>query len=92
MIPYRILLRLRPTAPVAMHALLPIARAISRQDPSGIPLRWVLGWLSHEDRKAVSSCPDHFGALMESFHEGIIQGAKQVVADADIYTDNWEID
>jgi len=92
MFPYRALLAMRPAAALLMPPLLPAIRAISQQDPDHIPLRWVLGWLSDVDRRAVASRPGLFRVLTESFHEGVAQGVPPVVADADIYTHDWEID
>ena len=40
----------------------------------------------------MASDPDNWRVLMESFHEATRQGGGPVVADADRYLEDWEID
>lgn len=91
MFPYRMLLRLRPVAPVLMIPLLPISRWIASLDAHQVPLKWVLKWIDPADREAMARGND-FRQVMASFLEGSIQGGAPLVGDADIYLEDWGID
>jgi pimeloyl-ACP methyl ester carboxylesterase len=88
--PYRILLKLRPIAPLVMTPLLPISRFIASQHPKNAPLRWCFKWVSPCDREAINKHED-LQVIMGSFREGVLQGGTQVVSDGDIYTSDWEL-
>ncbi|MDA1005889.1 MAG: alpha/beta hydrolase [Verrucomicrobia bacterium] len=89
--PYRVLLKLRPIAPLVMTPLLPISRFIASQHPTDAPLRWCFRWVSPMDREAINK-HDDLQIIMGSFREGIIQGGRHLIRDADIYSSDWEID
>jgi pimeloyl-ACP methyl ester carboxylesterase len=89
--PYRILLRLRPIAPLVMTPLLPLSRYIASQNPTDAPLRWCFRWVSPCDREAINNHED-LQVVMGSFREGVLQGGTQVIRDADIYTSDWGIE
>lgn len=89
--PYRVLLKLRPLAPLVMPPLLPVSRWISNHRPDEAPLSWCFRWLSPKDREALHK-HDDLQIVLASFREGTRQGSRQLVADADIYSRDWRID
>jgi len=88
---YRGLLRVRKRAPWLMEAVMAGARKISRLPIDRPPLTWLLQTIPEVDRRAVESAGG-YEAFFGSFREGIRQGGRGVVADADVYLDPWELD
>jgi len=88
---YRWLLRVRKRAPWLMEAVMAGARKISRLPIDRPPLTWLLQTIPEVDRRAVESAGG-YEAFFGSFREGIRQGGRGVVADADVYLDPWELD
>ena len=91
MFPYRVLLKLRPAAPVVMKALLPFCRWVTSKKPDEAPLKWFFRWVSPVDRAALETHED-LQVVIGSFTESLNQGGMPLIHDADIYLDEWRID
>ncbi len=88
---YRWLLRVRKRMPWLMEGILNGARKISHLPVDRPPLTWLLQTIPEQDRRAVESAGG-YEAFFKSFREGIRQGGKGAVADADVYLDPWNLD
>ena len=89
--PYRMLLRLRPVAPLLLIPLLPFSRWVATQQAHQVPLKWILAWIDPADRAALEH-HDDLRVIMAGFREGSIQGGLPLMQDADIYLEDWDID
>ena len=90
MLPYRVLLRIRPYAPFLIPGILKVSHWISQYPPNEPPMSWVMKWTADADREALGE--GDFEQVTRSFREGLSAGTKGVQADGDIYSSEWEID
>jgi pimeloyl-ACP methyl ester carboxylesterase len=88
---YRWLLRVRKRMPWLMEAVIIGARKISHLPVDRPPMKWLLQTIPEEDRRAVESAGG-YELFFNSFREGVRQGGRGAVADADVYLDPWELD
>ena len=56
------------------------------------PLAWLLASLPAEDRAVLRSNPRAVPVFVASFEEGVRQGGRGVMTDADIYLKEWRLD
>lgn len=70
---------------------LAVAGRLADGDPEQAPLSWIVGSLAEPDRLLLRAHPGIFRVLAGSFQEGLRQGGRGVMADADIYAQKWNI-
>lgn len=88
---YRILARLRWLPGPVFSMPLMLAARLAGCDPLRPPLRWIIDSLAAADRDLLRASPEVFGVLAGSFREGVRQGGRGVMGDAEIYIQGWEI-
>ena len=88
---YRMLIPLRKLPRGLLSPPLHIAGRLATCDPEKAPLSWVLQSLPDSDRTLLLENPGVRRVLAESFREGVKQGGKGVMDDAEIYFHEWEI-
>lgn len=88
---YRLLLKVRRHAPGLLGRIIGLSRKISDMPSTRLPMSWILKSVPPEDRDAIEGAGG-YDTFIGSFHEGIRQGGPGVVADADVYLDDWQLD
>ena len=88
---YRLLLKVRRHAPGLLAAIIGLSGKIANTPPDRPPMSWILKSVPPEDRDAIQGAGG-YETFIGSFHEGIRQGGPGVVADADVYLDDWHLD
>ena len=88
---YRMLIPLRKLPRCLLSPPLAIAARIATGDPEKPPLSWILGTLPAADRVLLLDNPGVRRVLAESFREGVRQGGRGVMDDAEIYFHDWVI-
>ncbi len=86
--PYRLMIRLRSAFPSILALVLRLGARISRGDADKPPLSWLLRMLGTEDRRILSQ-PEVFNVVRDGILEALRRGPKSVIADADIYLQEW---
>ena len=89
--PYRAILVLRRYLTFMMGPVFSTGGRISTQKPGDVPMRWLLGMLSPEDRRVMNR-EEILGVISEGFRQSIRQSVANVQADADLYLDDWGFD
>lgn len=88
---YRMLLPLRRLPKCWFTPPLWIAARVTTGDPCKPPVSWILACLAAEDRALLKENPDVLRVLEESFREGVRQGGRGVMDDAEIYCHPWSL-
>jgi pimeloyl-ACP methyl ester carboxylesterase len=88
---YRMLIPLRKLPQCLISPPLHVAARLATSDPEKPPLSWVLRSLPETDRVLLLDNPGVRRVLAESFREGVRQGGRGVMDDAEIYLQPWEI-
>ncbi len=88
---YRLLSWLRWLPGPVFSLPLMLAGRLAGGDPEQVPLRWIIGSLAEPDRLLLREHSGIFRALAGSFQEGLRQGGRGVMADAEIYAQKWGI-
>ena len=88
---YRMLLALRRLPKCWFTPPLRIATRVATGDPCKPPVSWILASLPAEDRALLAQHPEVQRVLAESFREGVRQGGRGVMEDAEIYCHPWSL-
>lgn len=88
---YRGLLGVRKRAPWLLAGIIGMSGKFSRLPAHRPPMSWLLKSIPAEDRAAVQGAGG-YQTYFGSFREGVRQGGRGVVADADVYLDDWHLD
>jgi pimeloyl-ACP methyl ester carboxylesterase len=88
---YRTLIPLRKLPRCLISPQLHIAARLATGDPEHAPLSWILHALPAADRVLLMDHPGLWRVLAASFREGVRQGGKGVMDDAEIYFHEWKI-
>jgi pimeloyl-ACP methyl ester carboxylesterase len=88
---YRMLIPLRKLPPCLVSPPLAIAARLATGDPEHAPLSWILHALPTADRVLLLDNPGVRSVLAGSFREGVRQGGRGVMDDAEIYFHELEI-
>jgi pimeloyl-ACP methyl ester carboxylesterase len=88
---YRMLMPWRRLPRWLISPPLHVAACLATCDPDHPPMSWVLRVLPQADRRLLLDNPGVVRVLAESFREGVRQGGRGVMADADIYFHAWKI-
>lgn len=88
---YRMLLPLRRLPKCWFTPPLRIAARVAAGDPCKPPVSWILASLPAEDRNLLAEHPEVRLVLAESFCEGVRQGGRGVMGDAEIYCQPWPL-
>lgn len=89
--PYRMVLLVRRRMHFLLGAVFGIGARVSKQKPSDVPMRWLLGMLNEEDRRVMRDEKVH-SIIAQGFRDALRQSVEHVQADADIYLDDWGFD
>lgn len=88
---YRWLMPLRKLPRQLISPALAIAAQLAAHDVARPPLSWMLRTLPESDRLLLLENPEVCRVLAGSFREGVKQGGKGVMDDAEIYFHEWKI-
>lgn len=88
---YRMLIPLRKLPRCLISQPLHLAARLATGDPEKPPLSWILATLPAADRVLLLENPGVQRVLAESFREGVQQGGRGVMDDAEIYFHDWKI-
>jgi pimeloyl-ACP methyl ester carboxylesterase len=88
---YRMLIPLRKLPRCLISPPLAIAARLAAEDPGKPPVSWILRALPESDRMLLLENPGVRRVLAESFREGVQQGGRGVMDDAEIYFHDWKI-
>jgi pimeloyl-ACP methyl ester carboxylesterase len=88
---YRMLIPLRKLPKCWFSPPLEIAARMATGTPGKPPVSWVLRTLPAADRDLLLKNPEAQRVLAESFREGVRQGGRGVLEDAEIYFHAWGI-
>ena len=88
---YQILIPLRHLPHACFTMPLKLAARISTGAPDKPPVSWVLKTLPESDRELLLAHPEAQHVLATSFAEGVRQGGRAVMEDADIYLQRWNL-
>lgn len=88
---YRMLIPLRRMPKCLFSPPLHLAARIATGNPHEAPVSWILRTLPDADRDLLLKNPEAQRVLAESFSEGVRQGGRGVLGDAEIYFHKWEI-
>lgn len=89
---YRLLLPLRRLPAVVFEPLVALGGRAGRGPLGGWLMRRLLATLPPADRAVLASNPLAVPEFLASFQEGVRQGARGVLGDAEIYLDDWTLD
>jgi len=88
---YRLLIPLRKLPRPWFTPALEHAARSAKGPPDKPPLSWLLKTLPAVDREMLMQNPEALRVLAESFSEGVRQGGRGVMQDADIYLQPWNL-
>lgn len=89
MLPYRVLLGMRARAPWALSGVIGFGGLVAKHRVLRPVLSGIHRFLPKSDRCAIAG-RDTQECLLEGFQLAVANGGPAVVADADIYLENWE--
>ncbi len=91
MFPYRALLALKKFAPWLLAPIIQTVRILTKVPPHRFPTSLALRLLDTCDREALRDSSAYF-AVMASFREAAASGTKAVLADGEIFLQDWNTD
>lgn len=86
---YRMLAGMRHVSPWLLSPFFRVADKTARMNPRKPPLAWLLKTIAAADREVLLENDGLLEVLAASFQEGIRQGGRGVMSDADIYLQPW---
>lgn len=89
---YRVIATLRHFPSPLWTAALAVARGVSMTDLRRFPMSLLFRALPHSDRQVLRDLPETLPVFAQSFREGVRQGGRGVIADADVYFQTWPFD
>ncbi len=89
---YRALIPVRRLPAVVFAPALALGRMCALGDVGRAPFRWLLRSLPPVDREILLANPCALPVFAASFREGVRQGPRGVLTDAEIYFHDWGID
>jgi len=89
--PYRFVLLLRRHLNFLMAPFFRMGALISRQHPTDLPMRWLIGMLNPMDQVIMKDVARQ-QVIAEGFRQSIAQKVAHIQADADIYLEDWGFD
>ncbi|HSP42848.1 MAG TPA: hypothetical protein VLO11_08260, partial [Luteolibacter sp.] len=88
---YQLLIPLRHLPRACFTPPLKLAARIATGAPDEPPVSWILKTLPLADRELLLTHPEAQRVLAMSFAEGVRQGGRGVMEDADIYLQRWNL-
>ncbi len=82
---YQLLIPFRKLPAALFSPLFRAASLATRMNPARFPLSLLMRSLPPEDRHLLTDSPELWNVIARSFREGVRQGGRGVMADADIY-------
>lgn len=86
---YRMMASIRKLPPGIFSIIFKIASRVARRGAERLPLSLLIATLPKEDRKVLMENPDAMPVFIQSFCEGVRQGGRGIMSDADIYLHEW---
>lgn len=85
---YRVMIQLRHFFPTVLAGVLKLGGMTAKGEPNKAPLKWLMKLLGPEDRR-VLLLPGIYAVVREATLGALERGARNVIADADIYLSEW---